>query len=90
MITVEQMPIEAEVVAEQNGLENEMLESGLAGYVRGCWTRAKMAKTQVTERLLKCQRQRRGEYDPDRAHEIASTVGSDIFMMLTYIKARAA
>lgn len=90
MITVEQPPIEAEVRAEAEGFENDMLETGLANYVRKAWSRAKITKVETTERLLKCERQRRGEYDPDRAREIAETGGSDIFMMLTDIKARAA
>jgi len=44
----------------------------------------------ITQRLLKCERQRRGEYDPDKLAQIRQTGGSDIYMMLTDIKCRAA
>jgi len=44
----------------------------------------------VTERLLRAERQRRGVYDPDKLAMIRDTGGSDIFMMLTDIKCRAA
>jgi hypothetical protein len=64
--------------------------SGIAGHISSCWSQAKHAKLQITERLLKCERQRRGEYDPDKMAQIRETGGSDIFMMLTDIKCRAA
>lgn len=76
---------------DQEEIENsEMLESVLANHVSNCWSKAKFAKQQMTERLLQCERQRRGEYDPERAMQIAQIGGSDIFMMITDIKCRAA
>ena len=83
-------PVEIDISSEQLGKENARFGSAIAGHVADCWNRAKFAKTELTERLLKCERQRRGVYDPDRALEIAKTGGSDIFMMLTDIKCRAA
>ena len=68
----------------------DTLHTDLSRYLYDCWQRAKTAKTEITERLLKCERQRRGVYDPDRAMEIAKTGGSDIFLRLTDIKCRAA
>ena len=62
----------------------------LSSYIDKCFQEAKSAKTDITERLLKCERQRRGEYDPDKLALIRSTGGSDIYMMLTDIKCRAA
>lgn len=82
--------VEVDISAPQTGEDNARFGSALAGHVTDCWNRAKFAKTELTERLLKCERQRRGVYDPDRAMEIAKTGGSDIFMMLTDIKCRAA
>ena len=81
---------EVDIRAEGDMQDNFLFESQLASYIRRCWTEAKTAKEEGLERLLKCERQRRGVYDPDRAAEIAQTGGSDIFMMLTDVKCRAA
>jgi hypothetical protein len=59
-------------------------------HVRSCFEQAMSAKSLITERLLKCERQRRGQYDPNHLAQIQATGGSDIFMMLTDIKCRAA
>lgn len=68
----------------------EMFDDSLTGHIRRAWELARNAKLPITERLLRCERQRRGVYDPDRAQEIQMTGGSDIFMMITDIKCRAA
>lgn len=70
--------------------EFDLLHSDLSRHITDCWDRSKFAKTEITERLLKCERQRRGVYDPEKAMEIAKTGGSDIYMRLTDIKCRAA
>ena len=82
--------IEVRVEGQDDLQENARFESNLSSYVRKCWDEAKTAKAVVVERLLKCERQRRGEYDPDRMMEIQRVGGSDIFMMLTDVKCRAA
>lgn len=88
----DQPPAEAEVSSEMEGAQkaSEYLEIGLAANLNSCWNKAKYAKAQMTERLLKCERQRRGEYDPEKANEIAQMGGSDIYMMITDVKCRAA
>lgn len=68
----------------------DTLHSDLSRYLYDCWMRSKTAKIEITERLLKCERQRRGVYDPDKAMDIAKTGGSDIYLRLTDIKCRAA
>ena len=83
-------PIEAEVSNPGDLQENPGFESNLAGYVRKCWHQARVARNEITERLLSCERQRRGVYDPDKAADIAKMGGSDIYMMLTDVKCRAA
>jgi hypothetical protein len=83
-------PIEAEVSNPGDQQENLGFETNLAGYVRKCWHQARVARNEVTERLLRCERQRRGVYDPDKAADIAKMGGSDIYMMLTDVKCRAA
>jgi hypothetical protein len=64
--------------------------TSLAAHVDKCFSEAVSAKEDVTQRLLKCERQRRGEYDPALKVQIAQSGGQEIFMMLTDIKCRAA
>jgi hypothetical protein len=85
-----QPPIEVEVSEPGDQQDNPGFETNLAAYVRKCWESAKVARAEITERLLKCERQRRGVYDPVIAAEIAKMGGSDIYMMLTDVKCRAA
>jgi hypothetical protein len=82
--------IEVDIKTKQEVKLIDELGSDLSRHLTDCWERAKFAKTEITERLLKCERQRRGVYDPDRQMDIAKTGGSDIYMRLTDIKARAA
>jgi len=90
-IVVGTPPVEVDIAVkspESGGFDIAEIE--LAAYIRSCWERAKFSKQEITERLLKCERQRRGVYDPDKAVEINRTGGSDIYMRLTDIKCRAA
>lgn len=65
--------------------------TNLAGYIQTKWEQMKTAKMQTVEpRLLQCLRQRRGEYDEDKLTLIKKQGGSDIYMMLSSNKARAA
>jgi hypothetical protein len=63
---------------------------GLSSYIRSCWEEAQSTKEDLSERLLRCERQRRGEYDPDIRMLIEEQGGSNVFMMLTDVKCRAA
>lgn len=84
-------PIEIDVEIQQApSSEFDLLHTDLSRHITDCWDRSKFAKTEITERLLKCERQRRGVYDPEKEIEIAKTGGSDIFMRITDIKCRAA
>lgn len=62
--------------------------SNLASYVRNHWDAAKRNKMEIEERLLKCLRQRKGQYDPDDLRHIQNFGGSQIFMMITNAKCR--
>ncbi len=64
--------------------------AGLTGHVRKCWSEAKQAKQKVEQRMLSALRQRRGEYDPEILAEIRKSGGSEVYMMLTSNKCRAA
>lgn len=61
----------------------------LTTMIRNHWTAAKNNKWRVEERLLRCQRQRQGIYEPDDLRAIESFGGSQVFMMLTNVKCRA-
>lgn len=65
--------------------------TNLASHIKTRWSAMQTAKRMTVEpRLLNCLRQRRGEYDPERAALIKQQGGSDIYMMLSSNKARAA
>lgn len=89
-IKIERPDVEVDMRVEDPGDEYPVVETNLAAYIQRCWGSAKTAKQDVLERIIRCERQRRGVYDPDRASEIAQTGGSDIYMMLTDVKCRAA
>lgn len=70
---------------------NQPVVQSLAAHVRECWSAAKTAKLQTVEgRMLANLRQRRGEYDADTLAEIRKQGMSEVFMMLTSNKCRAA
>lgn len=63
----------------------------LDSYLASCWEAARDAKESGAQRtILEDLRQREGEYDPDKLQAIRSTKGSEIKMMLTSVKCRAA
>jgi hypothetical protein len=70
--------------------EREAFESQLAAHIRKVWERNRRAKEVVQERMLKCMRQRNGQYDAETLNEIRKQGGSEIYMMLTATKCRAA
>jgi hypothetical protein len=63
---------------------------GLASYLRGCWDVAQQAKKPIENKMLVALRQRNGEYEASKLKQIQSQGGSDIFMMITEVKCRAA
>lgn len=87
---IERPPVEVDINVEDTEEQNDYLDSALVSHVKQSWEAARAAKQDITDRLLKCERQRRGEYDPDRAIDIEATGGSDIYMMITDVKCRAA
>lgn len=63
---------------------------GLASHARKRWTEAREAKSDLEDRMLKCMRQRNGDYDPEVRQMIREQGGSDIYIQLTSVKCRAA
>jgi hypothetical protein len=74
--------------AEEEQQKPPMLS--LASDLNTRWQAALMAKqADAEDRLLKCRRQRNGEYDPDQLTKIQKSGGSTVYMMLTNVKCRA-
>jgi hypothetical protein len=70
--------------------QNQPLILGLTGYLRECWDVAQMAKKPIENKMLRALRQRNGEYENDKLAAIRGQGGSEIYMMITEVKCRAA
>ncbi len=81
---------EIETPPKAADVPQSVLVYGLANYIKHCWDESHSTKQDLSERLLRCERQRRGEYDPDMRMLIDEQGGSAVFMMLTDVKCRAA
>jgi hypothetical protein len=79
---------ELQRAAEQKQ-QNEFL-LGLAAHVRTCWDAARISKKPIEDAMLKALRQRNGEYEADKMQAIRAQGGSEVYMMLTEVKCRAA
>ena len=82
----EQKRIDRELQARQN----TPLILGLAGYLRRCWDAARIAKKPIEYIMLRAMRQRNGEYEADKLSQIRKQGGSEVYMMITEVKCRAA
>lgn len=63
---------------------------GLTSYIRRCWDAATSAKKPIETAMLSALRQRNGEYEASKLEQIRAYGGSDIYMMITEVKCRAA
>ncbi len=70
--------------------QNQPLILGLTGYLRQCWDVAEMAKRPIEQIMLTAMRQRNGEYEADKLQQIRGQGGSELYMMITEVKCRAA
>jgi len=70
--------------------QNQPVILGIAGYLRQCWDVAQMAKRPIEQEMLRALRQRNGEYEADKLQQIRTQGGSEIYMMITEVKCRAA
>lgn len=75
---------------ETDARQNSELILGLAAYLRQCWDAARIAKRPIETLMLKALRQRNGEYEPDKFRAICAQGGSQVYMMVTEVKCRAA
>ena len=70
--------------------QNQPVILGLAAYLRQCWDAARIAKKPIEQKMLRALRQRNGEYEADKLKQIRAQGGSEIYMMITEVKCRAA
>jgi len=70
--------------------QNTPVILGLAAHLRVCWDAARMAKRPIEYKMLRAMRQRNGEYDADKLKQIRTQGGSELYMMITEVKCRAA
>lgn len=70
--------------------EPDLYESQLSRHIQGAWEINRWAKENAEDEMLKCLRQRNGEYDPSILRQIRDQGGSEIYMMLSATKIRAA
>jgi len=70
--------------------QSSELLTGLTAHMKVCWEAAKAAKTNIETIMLKAMRQRNGEYDTNKLAEIKKQGGSQVYMMITEVKCRAA
>ena len=70
--------------------QNQPVILGLAAHLRQCWDAARMAKKPIEQKMLRALRQRNGEYEADKLKQIRAQGGSEIYMMITEVKCRAA
>jgi len=64
--------------------------TGIAGHIERFWQEAQIAKRPMEDQMLRALRQRTGIYEPSELGLIREQGGSEIFMMLTSAKCRAA
>lgn len=70
--------------------QNQPVMLGMMAYLRECWEAARMAKKPIHDEMLMALRQRTGEYEPSKLSQIRQHGGSEVFMMITEVKCRAA
>ena len=63
---------------------------GITAYLKQCWDAARIARDPITEIMLRAMRQRNGEYEADKLKAIREQGGSEVYMMVTEVKCRAA
>lgn len=68
----------------------EQAENQLSAHISKVWEINRWAKEKVEDEMLTCLRQRNGEYSHQELQQIRNQGGSEIYMMLTATKIRAA
>ena len=87
---VEQEHRDEELRHDMQERQNAPLMMGLAAYLRSSFDAAKRSKDPIERSMLTSLRQRNGEYEASKLTNIRAQGGSEIFMMITEVKCRAA
>jgi hypothetical protein len=82
----EQERVDRELSARQN----DPFILGMTAYLRQCWDAARIAKKPIEHIMLRAMRQRNGQYEADKLQSIKAQGGSEVYMMITEVKCRAA
>jgi hypothetical protein len=85
-----QLKVEEELRSQVTTDQEQPPVPGIANHIDRFWQSAQTAKLPIERQMLKALRQRMGIYDPAVLGEIRRSGGSEIFMMLTSAKCRAA
>lgn len=67
----------------------QAVNRSLHAHVMRAWNQAKIARTPHEREMLRCLRQRNGEYEPELLKAIREGGGSEIFAQVTQVKCRA-
>ena len=86
LVRIEREQAEKDLSARQNA----PVMLGLVAYLKQCWDAARISRDPITDIMLTAMRQRNGEYEADKMQAIRSQGGSEVFMMITEVKCRAA
>ena len=83
------------VLAEQQAkyakpAEETPVTSQLAGYINKCWQFAQQAKQPIEQQMLRNMRMDNGIYEADKLASIRQMGGSEVYVLLTATKCRAA
>lgn len=68
----------------------DVFNDNLTGHIRSAWQIAKEAKRPIEEIMIRCLRQRNGIYEADKLAAVREMGGSEIYVLLTLSKCRAA
>ena len=80
----------AETKRQLSERQNQPVMLGLTAYLRSCFSAANEAREPISNVMLSALRRRNGEYEPSKLTQIQQQGGSEIFMMITEVKCRAA
>lgn len=83
----QEQELAAQALAER---QNQPMILGMTAHLRMCWDAAQQAKKPIEQDMLEALRQRNGEYEADKLKQIGAQGGSEIYMMITEVKCRAA
>ena len=83
--------VEQEAIDKAKAKEpTDQVVSLLSGYINKCWQAAKLAKQPIEQQMLRNIRMDNGVYEPDTLAAIRQMGGSEVYVLLTATKNRAA